>query len=135
MDICTRTIEARTTGKICCGLYHGKSIIPRKARFKEFGLADPTGWENELTRQEAENLIINALSHQLESGRKVMKQEIAESLANAFVSSIPDNAVFYSNQGVASGPEPLSHSFLDTGIFCELNGVVGLLWVCDEQEP
>lgn len=135
MDICTRIIEARSTGNICCGLYHGKNVIPRKDRFKAFGLADPTGWENELSKEEAENLIVNVLCRQLESGRKVIEREKAESLANAFVTSFPENAKFYSNRGVGSGPEPLSKSFIDTGVFCELNGVVGLLWVCDEQEP
>jgi len=135
MDICTRINEARTTGKICCGVYHGKEIIPRKARFKNFGLSDPTGWENELKPKEAEEIITNILSHHLESNRVVMEKEMAATLANAFIQSVPENAKFYSNQGVGYGPEPLSQAFMDTGIFCELNGIVGLLWVCDDEEP
>ncbi|MFM2478628.1 hypothetical protein [Celerinatantimonas sp. MCCC 1A17872] len=135
MHICEQICLERRAGKTIFGIYRGKQILTRKERFRILHLDDPSEWESELEFNEAISYLEQAISIHLYSNRELMSKEGAKKYALAFLKSVPEDSKFYTNCYYGNSPEPLSNSYIDTGIYCvKNNGIAGILWVLDELE-
>ena len=140
--ICERIKEQRTVGHTTCALFHGADIVSRKERLKRLGYRDiPERFWVNATRDEALSIVTDCLARDMAHDQEVMPEGQARELAAAFLANFDDNAQFLTNSRrfVANpdpagyGWEPISHATFDTGVLVEANGVVGIVWVEDED--
>ena len=141
--ICERVKEQRTVGHTTCALFHGADIVSRKERLKRLGYRDiPERFWVTATRDEALNIVTHCLARDLAHEQEVMPEGQARELATAFLANFDDNAQFLTNSrrfltdsppDAGYGWEPVSHATFDTGVLVEANGVIGIVWVEDED--
>ncbi len=142
-SICERIKEQRTVGRTTCALFHGADIVSRNERLKRLGYRDiPERFWVSATRDEALNIVTECLAHDMAYDRDVMPEAQARELAAAFLANFDDNAQFLTNSrrfladftpDAGYGWEPISHATFDSGILVEANGVIGIVWVEDED--
>lgn len=141
-SICERIKKRRRVGRTVCAVFHGKEIIPRGARLRDFGYQDiPDDMWVRVNRREALKVIVHCLTEDLAYGAKVMSAKHARELGEAFLSNFDEDARFLTNsryfrddfRGSAFSWNPISGSAIDTGIVVESGGLAGILWVEDED--
>ena len=141
--ICERIKEQRTVGHTTCALFHGADIVSRNERLKRLGYRDiPERFWVSATRDEALNIVTDCLARDMAHDQEVMPEHRARELAAAFLANFDDNARFLtnsrrfvagSNPNAGYGWEPISHATFDTGVLVEADGVIGIVWVEDED--
>lgn len=141
-SICEHIKKRRSVGRTVCAVFHGKEVIPRGARLRDFGYQDiPDDMWVRVNRGEALKIIVHCLTQDLAYGSKVMSQEQARELGEAFLSNFDEDARFLTNsrhfrddsRGSAFNWKPISGSAIDTGIVVDAGGLAGILWVEDED--
>ena len=141
--ICERIKERRSRGRTTCALYHGADIVSRKERLKRLGYRGiPERLWVVATRDEALSIVTDCLARDLADDHEVMPEDEARDLAAAFLANFDDNAQFLTNSRrflisarseTGYGLSPISHATFDTGVLVEANGVIGIVWVEDED--
>jgi hypothetical protein len=141
--ICERIKEQRACGRTTCALFRGADIVSRQDRLKRLGYRNiPERLWVTATRDEALNIVTDCLARDLAYDQEVMPADAARQLATAFLANFDDNAQFLTNSrrflddshpGGNYGWEPISQASFDTGVLVEANGVIGIVWVEDED--
>lgn len=141
-SICERIKKRRRVGRTVCAVFDGQGIIPRGARLKDFGYQDiPDGTWVSVNRTEALKVVVHCLTQDLAYGARLMSAQEARELGEAFLANFDEDARFLTNspyfrddfRGSAFSWKPISGSAVDTGIVVESGGLVGILWVEDED--
>lgn len=141
--ICERIKERRSVGHTTCALFQGADIVSREARLGRLGYRDmPEHLWVAATRDEAVRVIAGCLARDLAYDEEIMPEEDARELAVAFVATFDGNARFLTNSRrflvdsksySSDGWTPISQATFDTGVIVEAEGVVGIVWVEDED--
>jgi len=136
MSISHQIETLRSCGQVICGIYHGKQVIDTKSRLKACGL-DKMGFGvcSKIEKQDAKVLAQNALQKHIWTEQEVLSNEKSKKACDIFFSALHGDFELYTNY-MWGGIEPISHNFIDKGILAvSKQGVVGILWVVDDEQP
>lgn len=143
LSTCEQIQERRNCGRTLCAHYHGHEVLPRSDRLRDLGYEDiPEHLWVVVQRGEALELLTDCLSRDLAYQAEIMTPSTARELAAAFLRSFAADTRFLTNtrkfsEGVDDHSrtcwEPISAATFDTGVIAEAGGVVGILWVEDED--
>ncbi|WP_154223030.1 hypothetical protein [Marinicella rhabdoformis] len=141
-NICSIIKEKRTAGQTVCHVFHGSKVLARKLQLKRLGFNDiPDELWIEINRLDAKRLLTDCLAHDLAYQINIMPEQKAQELASAFLKCFDKDTAFLTNQthnfdNIGKGFlswEPITNATFDTGIIAVKEGVVGILWVKDED--
>ena len=143
MNLCEQIATRRNRGRTVCRIFRGAQVLPRKESLKRIGYKDiPHDLWVTMSRSQAQSLLTDCLAHDLAHGEPIMDESEAKRLAASFVDVFPQETTFITNTARfsdgttstdSSGWEPISHATFDTGVIAEAGGVIGILWVEDED--
>lgn len=134
----------RDAGKVTCALYKDKEVLPRRQRFEVLGFKDLSESQWTIISFEEACVIATACLHRdLAYESEIMAPARARDLALKFLSQLPDGCIYRTNgNGYElnlsvstrdNGWYGISDSTFDAGVVAEKNGLVGILWVEDED--
>lgn len=112
---------------------------------RRFGLGDdqlPDPWLREVKCEEARQILVSLLTHDMAYRAEIMTLGEAESLVDHFLNAFPaQDAKFVTNLDKPKDPHrpldvassPMTKSTFDSGVVCLSKPVAGCLWVEDED--
>ncbi len=143
LNICDRIKEKRDCGRVTCAIFHREQVLPRNERLNFLGLRNlPDHQWIEVSHDEAKDLLIEFLTHDLAYRYEIMPATDAAELIDAYLKNFENNTRMLTNTTMFnrdSDPAgsyqltPLTDATFDAGILFEDGGVVGILWVEDED--
>ncbi|MEJ2065755.1 MAG: hypothetical protein P8X74_21175 [Reinekea sp.] len=136
MNYIDSLICERKLGRVTCKIFRGSSIATVKDSLKSLNMLT-TGLDycKCLDQTGAKTRLIEILCFHLESDERVMNEDVAYDLVRTFLKSFPSETEYYVNE-IWGGYEPLTRSFIDAGILAvKEEGLLGLLWVEDDEGP
>ncbi|MFK3865227.1 hypothetical protein [Pseudoalteromonas rhizosphaerae] len=136
MSIKHRIENLRPCGNVICDVFHGREVVSVKECFKSVGL-QKTGFGvcSEISKEEACDLIVNLLHKHIWTHEVVLDKELAIEASEIFIGALHGEFRLYTNY-MWGGIEPISHEWIDQGVVAANGqGVVGILWVLDSEQP